>query len=100
MTMQPRTILLACTLAAMPGLAGSAAAQSYPSRPITMVMPFAAGGSADTLVRTVAERMRAPLGQAVVIENMPGASGSLGTGRVARAASDGHTILLGNFPTH
>ena len=98
--MQPRTILLAFTLAALPGLAGSAVAQVYPARPITMVVPFPAGGGLDTIARTMAERMRASLGQPVIIENVTGASGSLGAGRVARAASDGYTLVLGNFPTH
>ena len=78
----------------------SATAQVYPSRPITMISPFPAGGSIDVLARLLAERMRASLGQPVVIENVAGASGSLGTGRVARAAGDGYTLGIGNLPTH
>jgi len=86
--------------AAMAASAGVAAAQSYPSRPITVIVPFGAGGPADTLGRIVSEGMRAALGQSVVIENVTGASGTIGVGRVARAAPDGYTIGLGNWPTH
>ena len=83
-------------------LAGMAVAQAqpYPSRPIILVVPFGAGGPLDTVARTLAERMRVPLGQQVVIENVTGASGSIGVGRVARAAPDGYTIGIGNWPTH
>jgi tripartite-type tricarboxylate transporter receptor subunit TctC len=79
---------------------GTAIAQTYPSRPITMVVPFAAGGPMDVIARVVAEGMRAPLGQSVVIENVVGAGGSIGAGRVARAAPDGFTISYGGWPTH
>jgi tripartite-type tricarboxylate transporter receptor subunit TctC len=82
------------------GTANAAFAQSYPSRPITLVVPYAAGGPADAIARIVAERMRLPLGQPLIIENVTGAGGSLGTGRVARAAGDGHTIMIGNWSTH
>jgi len=75
-------------------------AQVYPSRPITMVAPFAAGAPVDTVGRVVAERMRASLGQPVIVENVSGAAGSLGAGRVARAAADGYTISVGNFSSH
>jgi len=78
----------------------SATAQPYPSRPITIVVPFAAGGPTDTLARTLAERMRASLGQTLIIENATGAGGSLGVGRVARAAPDGYTVGIGNWSTH
>jgi tripartite-type tricarboxylate transporter receptor subunit TctC len=87
---------LAATLAGMETIA----AQSYPSRPITIVVPFAAGATADTLARTMAEHMRMSLGQPIIIENVTGASGSIGTGRVARAAPDGYTIGYGGMPTH
>jgi tripartite-type tricarboxylate transporter receptor subunit TctC len=73
---------------------------AYPSRPVTMVVPFPAGGAGDMVARTMAERMRAPLGQPVIIENVTGASGSLGTGRVARSAPDGYTLGYGGTPTH
>src|ERR1700761_3471762 len=73
-----------------------AGAQSYPSRPISIIVPYPAGGVTDTLVRLVAERMREQLGQPVLTENMSGASGTIGAARVARAAPDGYTLLLGN----
>lgn len=76
-----------------------AAAQPYPSRPITMVVPFGAGGPTDALARIVAQRMSVPLGQTVVVENVTGASGTIGIARVARAAPDGYTIILGNWPS-
>jgi tripartite-type tricarboxylate transporter receptor subunit TctC len=82
------------------GSADAAFAQPYPSHPITLVVPYAAGGPADTIARIVAERMRHSLGQPLIIENVTGAGGSLGTGRVARAASDGYTIMIGNWSTH
>ena len=90
-------------LQAIPGLAGvsmGAEAQPYPSRPITMVAPFAAGAPVDTVGRFMAERMRTSLGQPVIVENVSGAGGSLGAGRVARAAADGYTISVGNFSSH
>jgi tripartite-type tricarboxylate transporter receptor subunit TctC len=77
-----------------------AAAQLYPSHPITLAMPFAAGGPGDTLARILAERMRLSLGQPVIVENVTGASGSIGAGRVARAAPDGYSLILGNWTTH
>jgi tripartite-type tricarboxylate transporter receptor subunit TctC len=79
---------------------GSAAAQAFPSRPITIIVAFPAGGPSDTPARILAEQMRVSLGQPVIVENVTGASGSTGTGRVARAAGDGHTLILGNLATH
>jgi len=87
----------AMSLAALPR---SASAQAWPSRPITMVVPVPAGGAMDTNARLVAEGMRAALGQPVVIENVTGAAGSVGTGRIARAAPDGYSILYGANVTH
>ena len=81
------------------GVAG-AEAQTYPSRPITLVVPFPPGGSTDAAARIMAERMRATLGQSVVIENVGGAGGSIGVGRVARAAPDGYTFDIGQWDTH
>jgi len=78
--------------AALPAMSRIAGAQTYPSRSITMVVPFAAGGPVDKLARIVAERMRTSLGQPVVIENVTGAGGSIGAGRVARAVPDGYTV--------
>jgi tripartite-type tricarboxylate transporter receptor subunit TctC len=77
-----------------------AGAQNYPSRAITMVVPYAAGGSTDAIGRIMAERMSGALGQTIVPENVGGANGSIGVGRAARAAPDGYTISLGAWPTH
>jgi tripartite-type tricarboxylate transporter receptor subunit TctC len=77
-----------------------ARAQAYPSRPITMVVPFPAGGPTDATARVLAEQMRGSLGQPVIIENVSGADGSIGTGRVAGARPDGYTIELGTTSTH
>jgi tripartite-type tricarboxylate transporter receptor subunit TctC len=82
------------------GLAGPALAQNWPTRPITMVIPFAAGGPTDVLGRVMGERMSQILGQQVVIENVGGAGGGTGSQRVARAAPDGYTFLLGTVGTH
>jgi tripartite-type tricarboxylate transporter receptor subunit TctC len=81
------------------GIAG-ASAQVYPSRPITMVVPFAAGGPVDTVARILSEPMRASLGQSIIVENVTGAAGSIGVGRVARAAPDGYTLSIGHWSTH
>ena len=86
------------SLTALP--AEPAASQVYPSRPITIVVPFAAGGPLDTLARILSEGLRAELGQSVIVENQPGAGGSTGVGRVVRAAADGYTLCLGNWSTH
>jgi hypothetical protein len=86
--------------AAVPALSRISVAQAYPSRPITMVVPFGPGGPSDIIARTLAEAMRGPLGQAVIIENVAGASGTIGVGRVARAAPDGYMLVLGNWATH
>jgi tripartite-type tricarboxylate transporter receptor subunit TctC len=75
-------------------------AQGFPSRPITMIVPFAAGGTSDVIARTVAEQMSIALGQAVVIENVGGAGGSIALARVARAEADGYTIAIGNAGTN
>jgi tripartite-type tricarboxylate transporter receptor subunit TctC len=79
---------------------GHAAAQAFPARPITMIVPLATGGSTDVIGRIVAEGMRATLGQPVIVENVTGAGGTLGVGRVARAAPDGYTISLGQWGTN
>jgi tripartite-type tricarboxylate transporter receptor subunit TctC len=78
----------------------AAPAQVYPSRPITMVVPFAAGGPVDTVARILSEPMRAALGQSIIVENVTGAAGSIGVGRVARAAPDGYTLSIGHWSTH
>src|SRR5215813_6917267 len=86
-------------------LGGAAAAwpimaRAYPTRPITIVVPFPAGGPTDTVGRIVAEGMRTSLGQPVTIENVAGAAGSIGVGRVAHAAPDGYTLIIGIMSTH
>jgi tripartite-type tricarboxylate transporter receptor subunit TctC len=90
---------LAASAAALPAISGIAKAQTYPSRPITIVVPFPAGGPADTLARILADHMRTTLAQTVIIENVSGASGSIGVGRVARAAPDGYTVSYGHWGT-
>ena len=91
---------LAACAAALPAVSRVAKAQTYPSRPITMIVPFAAGGLTDVVGRIVAERMVKSLGQPIVIENVTGAEGSIGVGRAARARPDGYTIVVGNNGTH
>ncbi len=93
-----KRLVLAAAIAAAGAF--SAAAQTYPTRAITMVVPFAAGGPTDTIARILAEGMRQALGQTVIIENTTGAAGSIGVGRVARAAPDGYTIGIGHWSTH
>lgn len=93
-----KRLLFALLLSAME--VDGAIAQSYPTRPVTMIVPFAAGGPTDAIARIVAERMRAGLGQTVVIENVAGADGSIAQGRVARATPDGYTISIGNIATN
>ena len=95
-----RLLKLAAAGLALPALPRIARAQAYPSRPITMIVPYAAGGPTDTVGRVVAERMRAELGQPVVLENVAGAGGSIGLGRLARSAPDGYTINVGNWSAH
>ncbi len=91
------TLLAALAVA---GATTDTSAQSYPSRPVTVVVPFPAGGPSDTLVRILGEHMRGTLGQPIVVENVAGASGSIAAGRVARAEPDGHTLILGSWVTH
>ena len=85
---------------ALAACAAAVQAQGFPSRPITLVVPFPPGGSTDTAARIIADRMRVPLGQTVVIENVGGAGGTIGVGRIARAAPDGYTIDIGQWDTH
>lgn len=86
--------------ASLPVVSRIASAQAYPSRPITIVAPFAAGGPVDARARILAEHMRQTLGQSVIVENVTGAAGSIGVGRVAHAAPDGYTIVVGIWSTH
>src|SRR6195256_1858816 len=94
-----RKLIIAIALTAFAGIAGSQA-QTYPSRQITIVVPFPPGGSTDVAGRIMAEKMRPLLGQPVIIENVGGAGGSIAVGRVARAAPDGYTIDIGQWDTH
>jgi tripartite-type tricarboxylate transporter receptor subunit TctC len=91
---------LAAGAAALPAFSGIACAQAYPTRPITLVSPFPAGGPVDTIARLLGEHMRGSLGQPVIVENTGGAAGSLGVGRVAIAAPDGYTLSVGQWSTH
>jgi tripartite-type tricarboxylate transporter receptor subunit TctC len=93
-------LVAAVAFAATLGSISAALAQLYPARPITVVVPFAAGGPTDVIARILAQPMRASLGQSVVIDNVAGANGNIGVGRVARAAPDGYTISIGHWSTH
>src|SRR5665647_2394909 len=93
-----RTVLAALALLAFGG--GHARADNFPSRPITLVVPFSAGGPTDAMARILVDNMRTTLGQNLVIENVTGAAGSLGVGRVVRAAPDGYTVSIGHLGTH
>jgi tripartite-type tricarboxylate transporter receptor subunit TctC len=91
---------LALGAAALPAASRIAWSQAFPSRPVTIVVPFAAGGPADALARIVGDRMRLALGRQVVIENVAGAGGSVGVGRVVRSPPDGYTVGIGHWSTH
>ena len=97
-----RFLPFACAFVAISSVAWSlsAGAQTYPSKPITMNVPFAAGGSTDVIGRILAERMKVTLGQTVIVENVTGAGGTIGVGRAAHAAPDGYTISLGQNGSH
>jgi tripartite-type tricarboxylate transporter receptor subunit TctC len=92
-----KTLLTAIALSIC---ASGVAAQGYPSKPVTMIVPFAAGGPADTIARIVAAPMGKALGQTVVVENVTGAAGTIAVGRVAKAAPDGYTLSIGHWSTH
>src|SRR5688572_18594292 len=89
-------VIVAATTAGLTG----AHAQSFPNRPVTLVVPLATGGSTDTIGRIVAEGMRGPLGQPVIVENTPGAGGTTGVGRVVRSTPDGYTLQIGQWGTN
>ena len=95
-----RTLLASLAFAALSAHNLSASAEVYPSRPIIMVVPFPAGGPTDTIARIVSERMSTTLTQPIVIENVTGAAGTVGAGRVARATPDGYTLCVGFLGTH
>ena len=100
MTMLTRRTLLAGIAALAPATPHRASAQGYPDRPVTLVVPFAPGGSTDILARAVAAHLRETFGQPIVVENRTGASGNTGTGTVARAAPDGYTFLFNTMSVH
>jgi tripartite-type tricarboxylate transporter receptor subunit TctC len=87
-------------LFAVLAVTGAARADEFPSHPITIIVPFAAGGPSDAMARVLAERMRTSLGQAVVVENVTGAGGSIGVGRAVQSPPDGYTISFGHLGTH
>jgi tripartite-type tricarboxylate transporter receptor subunit TctC len=98
MTISRRQFLhLASAAAILPSAVSVARAQAFPSRPITIIVPFPAGGPADVIARIVGDRMRTSLGQPVIVENVSGAGGTIGVARVARAAPDGHTLVIGQL---
>lgn len=99
MTLSRRRFLNLAIAVALPAASKSATAEAYPSRPITMIVPVPAGGQMDSIARIVAERMRTPLSQPIIVENATGASGTIGVGRVARATADGYTLLYGAWAT-
>ncbi len=93
-----RTVL--AVLIALLAFGAAAHADKFPSHPITIVVPFSAGGPSDAMARILAERMKTALGEAILIENVTGAGGSIGVGRVVHAAPDGYTVGFGHLGTH
>ena len=94
-----RKALFAALIATL-ALAAPALAENYPSRPITVVVPFAAGGPSDAMMRILGERMKASLGEAILVENTTGAGGSIGVGRAVHSPPDGYTVSFGHLGTH
>jgi tripartite-type tricarboxylate transporter receptor subunit TctC len=92
-----RLLKLAASAAALPVFVHRAAAQAYPSRPVTMIVPASAGGPTDAIARVLSERMTANLGGTVLVDNVAGAGGSIGVGKVARSAPDGYTLGIGQW---
>src|SRR5918996_448314 len=93
-----RKIILAAIVVLAFG--GAAAAQNFPSRPVTIIVPFSAGGPSDAMARILAERMKVTLGEQVLVENVTGAAGTVGVGRAVRSPPDGYTISFGHLGTH
>jgi tripartite-type tricarboxylate transporter receptor subunit TctC len=91
---------IAVAVAAILSVIGDVSAQTYPSRPITMLVGYAVGGPSDTIARIMADRMKVALGQPVIVENVTGAAGSIAVGRGARAPNDGYTLVMGDWSTH
>ena len=82
------------------GWATPAQAQDYPNRPVTIIVPFPAGGPTDTMARIMGEHMRKTLGQSFIVENVTGAGATIGIGRAVAAAPDGYTLIVGNWTSH
>ena len=95
-----KVLFVTCMLVATCAVSSTGTAQTYPSRPISIVVPFSAGGPTDTLARIMSDPLRKLLGQTIVVDNVTGAGGSIGVARVARAAPDGHTLSIGHWGTH
>ena len=95
-----RFLHLATGAALLPAIPSIASAQAFPSRPVTIIVPFPAGGPADVIARIVGDRMRTSLGQPVIVENVSGAGGTIGVARAARAAPDGYTLSMGQLNSH
>mgnify|MGYP002628929667 CR=1 FL=1 len=95
-----KTLVLFCVFAVTLGTVSTGIAQSWPSRPITIVVPFSAGGPTDTLARILSEPLRKALGQPILVDNTTGAGGTIASSRVVNAAPDGHLILIGHWGTH
>src|SRR5262245_36105028 len=91
---------LLCAVVLLAASVVGASAQTYPTKPVTVIVPFAAGGPSDAIARILGERMKATLAQPFLIENVTGAAGSIGVGRAVRAAPDGYTISFGHLGTH
>src|SRR5687767_15292378 len=94
-----KALFVSCVIAGI-AVCSTASAQTWPAKPITIVVPFAAGGPTDTLARLLAERMRKTLGQPILVDNTTGAGGSIATAKVARAAPDGYMISIGHWGSH
>src|SRR5262245_42302857 len=95
-----KALRVACVLAVMLAVSPVVTAQGFPLKPITMVVPFSAGGPTDTLARIMSEPMRRFLGQSVIVDNTTGAGGTIATTRVVKAAPDGYMIVIGHWGTH
>ncbi|HRM55209.1 MAG TPA: tripartite tricarboxylate transporter substrate-binding protein, partial [Ottowia sp.] len=95
-----RALAAACALALAAALPGVALAQAYPNKPITMIVPFPAGGTTDILARIMGKALEGELGQPIVIDNKGGAGGNIGAQAAARAAPDGYTLMMGTVGTH
>src|SRR5581483_2039609 len=95
-----RALLFAASVAVTLSFGHAAADDSYPSRPITMIVPFGAGGPTDVIARIFAQRMETSLGQTVVVENITGVAGTVATGKAVHAQPDGYTLSIGHYGTH